>query len=337
LKSKVVTVMPAYFFWGDDEFRLQEAIHSLRQKTLEPAWASFNYDVIASDMANGPIQALNQAMTPPFGLGKRLIWLQNTSLGQRCPEEVLGELERTLPNLPETSVLLLTSSNKPDGRSKFTKVFKQYGEIREFAPIPPWKTDQIRRQVETVARDLAIKLDPATLDILVEAVGNDTRQLHLELEKLSLYWDNPQQPIPVDVALGLVTVSTQSSLKLAAVIRQGKTSQALSLVSELLDRNEPALRIVATLVGQFRLWLWIKLLETDGVRSDNDIAATAEVSNPKRIYFLKQELRSTTLHQLQQTLPLLLKLESDLKYGRDERATLHTKIVELCQVFHSLH
>jgi DNA polymerase-3 subunit delta len=329
--------MPAYFFWGSDEFRLQEAIQSLRQKTLDADWASFNYDVIPPEVSNGPIQALNQAMTPPFGLGQRLVWLQNTSLGQRCPEDILEELERTLPKLPETSVLLLTSPNKPDGRGKFTKLFKKYGEVQEFASIPPWKTDQIQRQVETVARDRDVNLAPETVDLLVEAVGNDTRQLHLELEKLKLYWDNSQRPIPADAASSLITVSTQSSLKLAAAIRQGQTSTALSLVSDLLDRNEPALRIVATLVGQFRLWLWIKLLESAGVRSDNEIAAAAEVSNPKRIYFLKKEIRATNLAQLQQTLPLLLELESDLKLGKDERATLHTKIVELSQVFQPQH
>jgi DNA polymerase-3 subunit delta len=228
---------------------------------------------------------------------------------------------------------LLTSPNKPDGRGKFTKLFKKHGEVREFATIPPWKTDQIRRQVETVARERRISLASETIDLLVEAVGNDTRQLHLELDKLALYWNNPQQPIPADVTTRLVTVSTQNSLKLAAAIRQGQTSTALSLVSELLDRNEPALRMVATLVGQFRLWLWIKLLTTAGVRSDTEIASAAEVANPKRIYFLKQEIRATTLPQLQQTLPLLLELESDLKRGKDERAVLHTKIVELCQVF----
>ena len=329
--------MPVYYFWGDDEFRLQEAVRNLRHQTLDPAWASFNYDVISPEAANAPMQALNQAMTPPFGLGQRLVWLQNTGLGQRCPEEVLAEFQRTLPTLPETTVLLLTSASKPDGRAKLTKLLKNHGDVREFATIPPWKTDQIRQQVETIARERNLNLAPGTLDLLAEAVGNDTRQLHLELEKLSLYWAQPDRQIPPEVASSLVTVSTQSSLKLATAIRQGDTSLALSLVTDLLNRNEPALRIVATLVGQFRLWLWIKLLEASGVRGDTDIAAAAEVANPKRIFFLKKEVRATTLQQLQKSLPLLLELESDLKYGRDERAALHTKVIELSQVFQSQH
>ncbi|MGB3135438.1 MAG: DNA polymerase III subunit delta [Nodosilinea sp.] len=322
--------MPAYYFWGDDDYALQTAVHSLRQRTLDETWASFNYDVMPSDAASGPAQALNQAMTPPFGQGQRLVWLQNTSLGQRCPETTLAEFERTLPQLPSTAVLLLTSVAKPDGRAKFTKLFKSWGEIREFATIPPWKTDQIRQQVVNVAQARQLSLESATVDLVAEAVGNDTRQLHLELEKLALYWGNNPQPIP-PAAAALLTVSTQTSLKLAQAVKQGDTAAALALVNDLLNRNEPALRIVATLVSQFRLWLWLKVLIQAGVHNDAEIAAAAEVANPKRIYFLKQEVRSLSLVQLQHSLPLLLELESDLKQGRDERATLHTKVIELCQ------
>ena len=324
--------MPAYYFWGDDDFALQKAVHDLRQRTLDQAWASFNYDVVPPEAPNGPAQALNQAMTPPFGQGQRLVWLANTGLGQRCPEATLAEFERTLPQLPDTTVLLLTSVAKPDGRAKFTKLFKTLGEVREFATIPPWKTDQIRQQVVSVVKERGLALEPATVDLLTEAVGNDTRQLHLELEKLALYWGNNPQPISPAVAAELVTVSTQTSLKLAQSLKQGDTPTALALVNDLLDRNEPALRIVATLVSQFRLWLWLKALIQAGVQSDAEVAAAAEVANPKRIYFLKQEVRSLSLAQLQRSLPLLLELESDLKQGRDERATLQTKVIELCRV-----
>jgi DNA polymerase-3 subunit delta len=324
--------MPAYFFWGDNEFELQGAMLALQRRVLAGDWASFNYDVIPPTLVNGAISALNQAMTPPFGAGQRLVWLQDTPLGQRCPEEVLRELERTLPILPATTVLLLSSENKPDGRSKFYKLFKQYGEIKEFATIPPWKTDLLRQQVETVAQTKAIRLTSPAVDLLVEAVGNDTRQLHLELEKLAIYWDQPD-PIPPQVVTDLVTVSTQSSLKLAAAIKQGDIPQALQVVEELLHRNEPALRIVATLVSQFRLWLWVQVMAAAGIQNEAEVAAAAELANPKRLYFLRQELRGVSLNQLQRTLPLLLELESDLKLGQDDRAALQTATIKLCQIF----
>jgi DNA polymerase III subunit delta len=322
-----------YYYWGDDEFRLNQAVAALRDRTLDPDWASFNYDRIAGEQADNTIQALNQAMTPPFGLGQRLVWLQETSLGQRCSEDLLQELQRTLPQIPDTTVLLLTSSSKPDGRSKFTKLLQKHGELREFATIPPWKTDQLVRQVQDVARDLNLALAPGTADLLAETLGNNTRQLYNELAKLSLYWNRPDQPLPPEVIADLVSASTQSSLKLAEALRDGKTDEALGLAADLLSRNEPALRMVAVLVGQFRLWLWIKLLQEAGERNEQAIAKAAEISNPKRVFFLQKEVRGISLRQLRQALPLLLELEFGLKQGMDETAILQTKIIEISQRF----
>ena len=325
--------MPVYFFWGDDDFQLNQAIATLRNRALDPDWASFNYDKISGDEADGPITALNQAMTPPFGAGNRFVWLIDTTLGQRCAETVLSELSRTLPQIPETSVLVMSSRQKPDGRAKFTKLLQKHGQIKEFGTIPPWKTDQILKNIEKLVAEKQLSLAPDAANLLVETVGNQTHQLMLELEKLSLYWGDRADPIDAETVASLVTISTQSSLKLASAIRQGRTEQALGLLADLLHRNEPALRIVSTLVGQFRMWLWVKVMAESGERDVQTIAKAAEVNNPKRVYFLQKEVSQIALASLRQVMEHLLELESTLKRGQDEIATLQTKVIEMSQLF----
>ncbi|MBD2119453.1 DNA polymerase III subunit delta [Trichocoleus sp. FACHB-262] len=325
--------MPIYLYWGEDDFAIAKAVTTLRDRTLDPDWTSFNFDKISAEQSNAVLQALTQAMTPPFGMGKRLVWLENTTLGQQCPETVLAELERTLPAIPDASVLLLTARNKPDGRLKSTKLLQKYAEIKEFSPIPPWKTDQLLHQVRQVAQTVGVTLTQPSMELLAESVGNNSRQLYSELEKLRLYAGDRSQPLEAEVVARLVVVNTQNSLQLAAAIRQGQVGEALELVAGLLSHNEPALRVVATLIGQFRTWLWVKLMQEAGERDERAIAQAAEVSNPKRIYFLQQEVRSLSSQQLQQTLPLLLELELSLKQGAEELTTLQTKVVELCQIY----
>ena len=328
--------MPVYFFWGADEFRIKKAVKALCDRTLNPDWASFNYEKIPPDQADAIIQALNQAMTPPFGMGKRVVWLMDTPICQRCSADLLNELERTLPNIPDSSILLLTSSNKPDGRLKSTKLLKKHADIREFDTIPPWKTEQIEHQVYQVAKDVGLGLTPKAAALLGEAIGSDTRRLYNELEKLKTYWSEAEQALPPEAVTTLVATSTQSSLQLAAALREGNTDRALSLITELLERNEPALRIVATLVGQFRTWLWVKLMTESGERDTRMIAQAADVGNPKRIYFLQKEIRNVTSLQLQNALKLLLSLEFSLKQGAPETVTLHTKVIELAHCFKSI-
>ena len=327
--------MPIYFYWGEDEFTLQKAVTSLRDRILDPQWSSFNYSQLAPEQPNAVIEALDQVMTPPFGSGSRLIWLVNTTICQHCGEDVLTELKRTLPVVPDTSVLLLTCRSKPDGRLKSTQLLQNYASFEEFSLISPWDTKQLLQQVQKAAASVGVKLTQRSVELVVESVGNDTRQLYSEMEKLLLYAGDNRQPLDVDVVAELVRGNNQNSLQLAAAIRSGDVSKALLLVAQLIDRNEPGLKIVATLIGQFRTWLWVKLMLDDGERSDRAIALAAEVSNPKRIYFLQQEVKQLSLGQLVSTLPLLLELEVSLKQGREQMSTLQTKVIELCQIFQS--
>jgi DNA polymerase-3 subunit delta len=324
--------LPVCLYWGDDEFALEQAVNALRQRVLNPDWSSFNFEKILPDQPGAIVQGLNQAVTPPFGEGSRLVWLVDTSICQRCSEELLAELERTLPLIPETSVLLLTTGNKPDGRLKSTKLLQKYAEIREFSVIPPWKTDLLVRQVQQAAKEVGVKLTTGATEMLAEAVGNDTRQLYSELEKLRLYGGRSKSSLDEEAIATLVTASSQNTLQLGAAIRQGQVARSLDLVADLLRQNEPALAIVKSLVGQFRTWIWVKLMLEQGERDEQKIAQAAEISNPKRIYFLKKEVEHLSLNRLLQTLPLLLELEASLKLGADELATLQTKVIELCEL-----
>jgi DNA polymerase III subunit delta len=332
--------MPTYLFWGDDEFRMQLAIRSLTDRTVDLTWKSFNYDQIVGG-PSGPgddfVQGLNQAMTPPFGAGDRLVWLVNPPLGGQDALKFREELERILPVLPSTTHLLLTYDGKPDGRSKITKFLQEQAQVKEFTLAPPWKTDAIRQTVQQTAQQLKVNLTKAAVDALVDAVGNDTRQLVSELEKLKLYvGDNApgQAPAAIDAAQveALLSTTQQNALMLANALRQGLTDEALSLIEDLISHNEPPLRISATLTKQFRTWFWIRLLQDEGERDERVVARAADVANPKRIYFLSQDVRSVTQTQLRQCLSLLLELEATLKQGQEPKGTLQTKVIQLSQV-----
>lgn len=327
--------MAIFVYWGDDDFALEEAVKTLKDKTLDPHWSSFNFDRILPDQDDGTIHGLNQAMTQPFGMGQRLVWLVESPVLQNCSDAVLGELERTLPQIPETTVLLWTSSTKPNGRLKVTKLLQKYAVIQEFTVISYWKTEQIETQIRQIAKDKGVRLSRSAGDFLVEAIGNNIRQLYSELEKLKLYAEQTTEPLSLEIVERLVTTSTQNSLQLAGSIRIGDTAKALEMLQDLINRNEAPLKILATLVGQFRTWLWVKVMVESGERDDKTIAACAEIPNPKRIYFLQQEIRNLSLAKLLKTLPLLLETETQLKRGQEPLSTLQTRIIELCEICRS--
>jgi DNA polymerase III subunit delta len=327
--------MSIILYWGDDEFAIAKAVTAIQKSVIDPAWTSFNYDKITPDREDAQIEAFDRAMTPPFGTGKRLVWLADTTLVQQSSDRLVAELERTLPQIPATTILLLTSKNKPDGRLKSTKTIQKYANVQEFSLIPPWKTEELIQRVQIVAQELGLKLTPDAIQLLAESIGNNTRQLYLELDKLQLLAGGGAARIDRSMVASLVVANTQNSLQLAAAIRQGDVGAALQLITELIDHNEPALKIVATLVGQFRTWLWVKMLLEAGEKDDRVIATAAGLGNPKRLFFIKQELQATTADRLAASLPKLLDLEFNLKRGGETISTLQIHTIELCQIFQS--
>lgn len=326
--------MPVYLYWGEDDFAIAQAIKKLQNQVLDLNWLQFNYQKIDGDRSDAIIEGLNQAMTPVFGMGGRLTWLAETNLCQQKPTEAITkELKRTLAVIPDTSHLLLTSNKKPDGRLSSTKLLNKYAEVQDFSLIPPWKTDLITAKIQEIAQEIELKLTPKAIALLTDSVGNNTRQIWNELEKLKIYRGERNEILDEQVVAVLVLCNTQNSLQLAAAIKDGQLDIAVGLVSDLINRNEPALKIVATLVGQFRTWTIVKLMETAGVKDNNAIAAAAGINNPNRLYFIRQEIAQISPQQLLSALPLLLDLEYNLKTGVEALALLQTKVIELSLLF----
>ena len=326
--------MPVYLYWGEDDFAIAQAIEKLQNKVLDPNWLQFNYQKLDANLTEAVIEGLNQAMTPVFGMGDRLTWLANTNICQQKPSDtIIDELKRTLEAIPDTSHLLLTTDRKPDGRLGSTRLLNKHAQVKDFSLIPPWKTDLIANKIKEIAREIDLKLTLEAIALLTNSVGNNTRQIWNELEKLKIYCGESDKPLDEEAVAALVLCNTQNSLQLAAAIKDGKPDLALGLVTDLINRNEPALKIVATLVGQFRTWTIVKLMEEAGEKDNKAIASAAGINNPNRLYFIRKEIYRVSAQQLISALPLLLNLEYSLKTGSEALELLQSKIIELCFVF----
>ncbi|MDB9466291.1 hypothetical protein [Dolichospermum circinale] len=107
-------------------------------------------------------------------------------------------------------------------------------------------------------------------------------------------------------------------------------SEALLQAVRLINCNEPALKITATLTTTFRTWLTVKEMMITGCQDDNTIAQFADVKNPKRLYYIRQEVANCCVNRLKNSLKMLLELELMLKSGVDEKLALQTQIIQLC-------
>ena len=312
--------MPIHLLWGDDEAARSRAVESLIQRHTDPAWQSINLARLDGSDATQAAQALEEARTPPFGGGDRVVLLQRSPFCNQCPAELAEQLEVTLPLIPDSCHLLLVNAGKPDARLRTTKALQKLvkaGEAHEqsFQLPAVWDGAGQVELVQRTARELGLALEPAAAEALSDAIGSDSARLASELEKLALYVGDGA--ITAAAVAALVGSQATNALQVGDALLAGKPAEAVALVDALLAANEPALRIVATLCGQIRGWLWVSLLDQQGESDVNAIAKAAGIGNPKRIYVMRKQIRGRPPARFLTLLRQLLEVEAALKRGSD--------------------
>ena len=316
--------MPIHLLWGDDEAARNRAIEALVEAQLDPSWASLNLSRLDGHDASQAALALEEARTPPFGSGSRVVVLQRSPFCSQCPAELAEGFEASLAQVADDCHLLLVSTGKPDARLRTTKALQKLVKAglaseQSFALPAIWDGAGQVDLVERTARELGLSLEPAAAEALAEAIGSDSARLASELDKLSLFamGESAAASITLEAVKALVGGQNTSALAVGDALLAGRPADAIALVDALLAANEPALRIVAALTSQIRGWLWVALLDQQGETDVAAIAKAAGIGNPKRIYVMRKQIRGKRPQQFLGLMGQLLNVEAALKRGQD--------------------
>ncbi len=296
---------------GDDQHAIQEQLNQYKAE-IDTQWLTLCYHRFPADHLD---QAISVARTRSLTGGKKLVIVENCHLKQWGDTEL--ETLQQLVQVPEFTILVFVATNV-DKRLKVYKHIVKYAKLFEFSLIPPWRTDLIEKAIVTQAKKIKLVLSKDAVEYLAEAIGNDMTRAASELRKLYIYANGRQ--LELAEVKELVPCQTQNSLQLASAIRQGESNQVLHLLDDLLSRSEPLLVIVATLLTQFRTWLWVKSAIVSGVKKDSELAQLCNISNPNRIYYLRQEVANTSINALAKAVTMMLDLEMSIKRGADSGA-----------------
>ncbi|MFB2935623.1 DNA polymerase III subunit delta [Aerosakkonemataceae cyanobacterium BLCC-F154] len=309
---------------GDDVHAINKKLLEFK-KSLDPDWISFNYHRFSVSVIE---EAIDCALTRALVKGKgKLVVVEECNFKQ-FTEETMKTFQ-LLSQVPETTDLVFVAP-AIDKRLKVVKFLLSQGKLFEFNLIAPWRTDLIARSIGTEAKAMGLSLDRKIIEYLASAIGNDSARAEVELQKLASYSNGKK--LSVEEVGVLVPSTTQNSLQLASAIRESNATKAVNLLQELLDKETFPLAICATLITQFRTWMWVKAALVGGVKQDAEIARICQVANPKRVYFLKQEVAGVGLRSLIQAMSMLLELEVALKGGRKGDLML-TAVLAIARLF----
>ena len=321
--------MPIHLIWGDDYEASNREIEEIIQTVVDPVWKSFNFSQIDGNDPKQNLRALEEVQSAPLGNGGRIVLIRRSPFCNSCSVELANKLEQTIKLIPENTHLILNNSNKPDKRLKTTKLIQKsiqsnsLSKEKSFILPLPWDINGQRKLVTNIAHKLNLKMNYETIDLIVESIGNDSSLINTELQKLSLLSQannerldiNKPQEITKEVVKKLIQNNATNALEIANLLIQGKRATALNKIKSLLENGEPALRLITTLTGQSRGWLWVNLLDAQGNHDIKEIAKLTGIANPKRIFVIRKQIQGKPLETLLELMKKLLAIETSIKLG----------------------
>lgn len=257
--------MSIYFFYGDEDYLMEQEILELRDKVLDKDSASINYKKLDKFSFSELISVLK---TQSLLFGKQFVVINCEQLYKESLDD--GQIKQITEALEiNTDALCIVfkyvfprnEKKKPDSRKKIHKVLTKFTEPKEFKVAYP-SYQNFSPFITKEAKKLKISLDKEATETLIDRVGNNYREYINELEKLRLL-AYPETKITVKMVKE-ICIKNEDVFKFIELSLKKDKSLALVEYRKLLETKHP-LEILSTTQTILRKWITIKMLKSEGV------------------------------------------------------------------------
>lgn len=251
--------MGIYFFYGDEDYNIEQEIKKLKKKLLDKNFASMNFKT--SDNPNFA-DLISLLRTQPMMFGNQIIVINCEDYFSKMFEDSeLEEISKALEDNIDSLCIIFTAilprneGKKIDTRKKIYKVITKYAQSQEFPTFKTYKIDEISNWINKEAKRNEIILEKDAVLTLIEQVGNNLRELAQELEKLKLL-AHPKTTITKKMVKE-ICISNEDLFNFTDFLLKNDIGQALLEFQRLLDKKHP-LEILSALQTMLRKWIIIK-------------------------------------------------------------------------------
>jgi len=137
---------------------------------------------------------------------------------------------------------------KQDRVRKFYSAIPDVVELRRFAP------HEARQEADALVRAAGFRIDPAAMELLVEALGGDISRISVEIEKLALFAGKRSVGVD-DIAMLVPDARATNVFALVNALGRRDRSKALEILDTLTREGEYLPLALAFLSTQFRMAL----------------------------------------------------------------------------------
>jgi DNA polymerase-3 subunit delta len=331
-------IAPAYLFIGPEAYRRRRARAALLQ-TRE--YAVTQYDLNDSALA----EVIDDARALSLFTSERVIFAGNaenalprakSGEGSEDSEGPAGSADALAVYMkdPTPGVVLVFDAPRfefeGEDKRKQERVRKFYAAVGDPVEFKRASDDEARREAAALARRAGLSLDPAMLDLLVEALAADLTRIAVEVEKMSLYTQG-RAVTEEDLALLVPDARATTIFALVAALGRRDRSRSLEILDTLFRDGEYLPVALSFLSAQFRAALVAK---ESGLRSPQQIqghfAKMGVQMWSSRAEQVFQTVAKFSKPQLARAMELTFEADRDLRSARpDDRIVMEQFILRL--------
>jgi len=318
--------MPIQILWGNDIEASKKEIEKIIDHNVSKNLSNLNISKFNGEDPKEVLKALDDMLTPPMGEGFRVVIIKESPILNTKNDEIADKFEINANNIPQSTFLILQNVQKPDSRMKTTKFIKaliKKGEASELSFELPsiWDKNSQIQYIQNIAKGLNIKIDRRVGEKIIESIGIDSSRLINELEKTKLYLSKQNNISDSEIVLREEDVEEifndheSNIFKILDLLIAENISESLLEINNLINKGEPPLKIAIGLINQLRVHTIVLLLLDE--QDLSKISNLANISNPKRIYFIRKKVQNCSPKFLINLMIQFLSIEASIKKGNN--------------------
>lgn len=299
----------------------------LKQIGYDPADLNFAY----FDMKEVDYKSLElELVSLPFFADEKIVILDHfvditTAKKRYLTDDELKSFEDYLENPLPSSKLVIFAEGKLDSKRRLVKLLKRDATV--FEAIEP-KEQEIRAYFQKWAQELGLTFAGKSFEQLLIKSGFQFSDIQKNLLFLQAYRDNGVIT-EEDIVEAIPKTLQDNIFDLTQLILGKKIDQARDLVKDLTLQREDEIKLIAIMLGQFRLYTQVKILLESGQTESQMVSSLGHYlgrnPNPYQIKFALRDTRALSLNFLQDSIRYLIQADYQIKTGVYEKGYLFEK------------
>lgn len=296
-----------YFFYGEDDFRINKEIEKIKSGVLKKEQMDFNFDKLISPSS---IDFLTIANSYPVLSEKRVIQIEDFD-GSFLNDT--GLLDYLNSPSPTTVIIFYDNSQKINENIKFFKELKNKNYFK-LHKVRFLYENELSSYIKNLSKEKGIKISDEAIYYLIRYTGNNTLNIDNELNKI-VSWiktENKSKELSLNELKPILAFSkTFNIFDFTDKILDRDIREAFSIFSLIYNDGEEPIKIIAVLYNEIRKLYKAKEQESSGMDFETILQTNSILPFLKK-KFLKN-LSSFSGYELKRIMKLLEETDFKLK------------------------